>query len=80
MLQAEIIESLCFTGHRDLNNFEICTIEKHLNTLLPFLIEKRGLINCYAGGALGLDTVAAKTVIKLKSKLFFNSLSIYKMI
>ena len=61
------VSSVCFTGHRDLNAEEEILITNKLKSLLTLLIEKKGLIRCYAGGAVGLDTVAAKTVLSLKT-------------
>ena len=55
------VSSVCFTGHRDLNAEEEALITKRLTSLLSFLTK------CYAGGAIGLDTVAAKTVLSLKA-------------
>lgn len=64
----EQITSVCFTGHRDLESTEKELIERRLAVLLSLLIEKRGLKECFAGGAIGLDTVAALAVIELKQK------------
>ncbi len=61
----EKLESICFTGHRQISVAEKSIISKKLFFLLPLLIE-RGLKNCYAGGAIGMDTVAALTVLKAK--------------
>lgn len=62
------IESVCFTGHRDLERTEKELIEKRLQALLTVLAEKRGLKECFAGGAIGVDTLAAITVLRLKDK------------
>ena len=62
------VTSICFTGHRDLSHTEIDLIRKRLTLILTKLIDQRGLISCYAGGAIGFDTVAADTVITLKDK------------
>ena len=61
------ISSVCFTGHRDLTNDEILVISKRLAKTLQKLILQHGLTNCFAGGAIGLDTVAAKVVLSLQS-------------
>ncbi len=62
------IESVCFTGHRNLSGTEIAEITDRLTRLLPILIDSRGLTACYAGGAIGLDTVAELAVLKSKEK------------
>lgn len=64
---SENISSVCFTGHRDLTEKEIYIISKRLTALLKHLITHHGLSNCFAGGAIGLDTLAAQTVLSLKS-------------
>ncbi len=63
-----IVTSVCFTGHRDLTAEEIFTIKNRLTDILIKLIDSKGLTACYAGGAIGFDTVAAETVISLKSR------------
>ena len=60
------ISSVCFTGHRDLTDSEINIIIRRLTILLERLILNHGLNNCFVGGAVGFDTVAAKTVLSLK--------------
>lgn len=62
----EQIRSVCFTGHRDPNRTEAELITRRLDSILTLLAESRGLRDCYAGGAIGLDTLAALTVIALK--------------
>lgn len=61
------VSSLCFTGHRNLTHSEIQIIRARLTNILIKLIDNNGLTDCYAGGAIGLDTVAAETVISLRS-------------
>jgi uncharacterized phage-like protein YoqJ len=60
------IESVCFTGHRVLTPSEERMISSKLHRILPILIEKYGLTSCYAGGALGLDTLAALAVLETR--------------
>lgn len=60
------IASVCFTGHRELTNTEIHIISHRLTFLLKKLILEHELTNCFAGGAVGFDTVAAKNVLSLK--------------
>ena len=62
------ISSVCFTGHRDLTDNEIHIIIRRLTLLLEKLILNHGLSNCFAGGAIGFDTVAAQAVLSLKDK------------
>lgn len=59
-------KTVCFTGHRKIppENFE--EISRRLETTLIQLIEK-GYQYFGAGGALGFDTLAAQTVLKLKT-------------
>lgn len=56
----------CFTGHRKIppENFE--EISQRLENMLIQLIEK-GYMYFGAGGALGFDTLASQTVLKLKT-------------
>lgn len=58
--------TVCFTGHRKISpeNFE--EISKRLEKMIVQLIEKGYTYFC-AGGALGFDTLAAQTVLKLKT-------------
>ena len=60
------ISSVCFTGHRELSVAEEMMITNKLTAVLTALITEHGLEECYAGGAIGLDTVAAKAVLSLK--------------
>lgn len=62
------INAVCFTGHRELGAEEAIEIREKLERLLVQLITKYDLTSCYAGGALGLDTIAAETVLDLKAK------------
>ncbi len=60
------VSSVCFTGHRELSAAEELLITRKLTSLLTVLIKDHGLKECYAGGAIGLDTVAAKAALSLK--------------
>ena len=60
-------DSVCFTGHRSIDPSHAVMIPPLLEQLLRTLI-KHGIINFYAGGAIGFDTVAAITVLKLKKE------------
>ena len=57
----------CFTGHREIPLLRRHHIAKVLKQELEKLIEQ-GVIYFGAGGALGFDTMAAQTVLSLKSK------------
>lgn len=57
------MKSCCFTGHRQITGGK--EIADKLESVLTELIEK-GVTEFYAGGALGWDTVCAKTVLKLR--------------
>lgn len=60
-------QTCCFTGHRKLPPEQIATIAARLKTVLTELIEG-GIRYFGAGGALGFDTLAAQTVLELKTK------------
>lgn len=66
MLGSSIINSVCFTGHRDLTNTEVSMLAVKLAQLLKLLIQNRRLQYCYAGGAIGFDTLASLTVLNLQ--------------
>lgn len=55
----------CFTGHRKLEPQIIPALEKNLRDAIENLIHS-GVIHFLAGGALGFDTLAARTVLSLK--------------
>ncbi len=59
--------SACFTGHRLIPSKEIAIITQNLKNVLIKCI-KNGYRCFYTGGALGFDTVAAKTVLELKTE------------
>lgn len=60
-------KTCCFTGHRKMPPEDMKGISQRLRTAIVGLIEKG---YCYfgAGGALGFDTLAAQTVLDLKSE------------
>ena len=58
-------ETCCFTGHRAIPLSGQIFIRKHLERVLESLIEK-GMIYFGSGGAIGFDTLAALTVLKLR--------------
>ena len=58
--------TVCFTGHRKIPPERMDTLARRLKTILIDLIEN-GYQFFGAGGALGFDTLAAQTVIDLKT-------------
>lgn len=60
-------KTVCFTGHRELPTENLPEISKRLEDTLLTLIEQG---YCYfgAGGALGFDTLAAQTVLRLRER------------
>lgn len=59
------MKSACFTGHRMLSG-NITELDERLYNILERGIKKLGLTDFYAGGAVGWDTLSAKTVLKLR--------------
>lgn len=59
-------EACCFTGHRKLPANRIAEIMERLEEEIERLIRK-GVRDFLAGGALGFDTLAALTVLKLRN-------------
>ncbi len=59
--------TVCFTGHREIPLMKSIEIKKSLRITLEDLIA-RGYCYFGAGGALGFDTLAAQTVLELKTK------------
>ena len=60
-------KTVCFTGHRELPADNLPEISKHLEDTLATLIEQ-GYRYFGAGGALGFDTLAAQTVLRLRER------------
>ena len=60
-------QTCCFTGHRQIPDSHTARLEKTLETTLCSLIQQ-GVIYYGAGGALGFDTLAALTVLRLREK------------
>ena len=57
---------VCFTGHRSIEPEKARMITAMLEQTLHALI-RHGATYFYAGGALGFDTIAALTVLRLKN-------------
>ena len=58
-------QTCCFTGHRDLPAGE--KLEQKLERTIRRLMEK-GVVYFGAGGAVGFDTLAARTVLRLRGE------------
>ena len=67
---------VCFTGHRKIADSKLLSLKRELRKTIEELIEK-GTDEYIAGGALGFDTLAAITVLGLKSKYPHIKLSLY---
>ncbi len=63
----ETVDTVCFTGHRRIENERISEISAMLERTLRILIS-HGITRFLAGGALGFDTIAALTVLDLKKE------------
>ena len=63
-----INQACCFTGHRKILEEEKPLLEKRLEAVIHNLVYN-DVSHFYAGGALGFDTMAALSVLKLKSEL-----------
>lgn len=61
-------QTCCFTGHRDIPENEYGIITANLERTIREL-ERNNIIYFGAGGALGFDTLAAQSVIKLRAEL-----------
>jgi uncharacterized phage-like protein YoqJ len=57
--------SACFTGHRSITS-DIKQLQADMYDKLERAIKNGGIANFFAGGAIGFDTEAAKTVIALR--------------
>lgn len=61
------IQTCCFTGHRHIPPEERAEIAGRLERVITGLYQ-RGVRYYGAGGALGFDTLAARTVIRLRER------------
>ena len=68
MIRCDLMKdkTCCFTGHRRIPPEDFEEISRRLEATLIQLIEK-GYVYFGAGGALGFDTIAVQTVLKLKT-------------
>ncbi len=58
----------CFSGHRDVSDEDTGKLKIITNSLIRSLVEK-GFRTFKVGGALGFDTIAAQSVLKIRSEL-----------
>ena len=58
-------QTCCFTGHRHIPEKNYAEIREKLEQTIIKLYNN-GIINYRAGGALGFDTLAAETVLRLR--------------
>ena len=75
-LGVEVIKkyTVCFTGHRYIPAGEYESISSGLEKTVRELIQ-RGYLFFATGGALGFDTLAAQTILKLKDE--FPAIKLY---
>ena len=68
MVEGEFVKNrnVCFTGHRKIPSDQINDIVRQLKNIIVELINN-SYTDFYAGGALGFDTIAAQTILKLKA-------------
>lgn len=59
------MKNCCFTGHRHIPAAEQALLRMELDVCVRTLIAE-GVQGFYCGGALGFDTIAAQTVLRLK--------------
>ena len=62
-----IESSCCFTGHRKIDSAKLPALVERLYLEITYLTN-HGIKNFYTGGALGFDTVAALTVLRLRQR------------
>lgn len=70
-------KACCFTGHRVIPKTEYNNIEKTLKRLIAILVN-RGIIYYYVGGALGFDTLVARTIISMKK--YYNDIRLISVL
>lgn len=61
------LHACCFTGHRDIPSEILLALAAKVETVVLELIAD-GIRYFYAGGALGFDTLAAETVLRLSDQ------------
>lgn len=65
-MEYERTSCACFTGHRAMTNEQIRAVSSRLCDEIRGLSEK-GIVNYFAGGALGFDLAASVAVLNLKA-------------
>ena len=60
-------KTACFTGHRDIDA-DMPALSSLLCSILDRLITEQSVTDFYAGGAIGFDTLAADTVLRMREK------------
>ena len=60
-------QTCCFTGHRKIPLNQLEQLTQRLKDAVTACIQE-GYLYFGAGGALGFDTLAAKTILELKAK------------
>ncbi len=66
-----------FTGHRAIAKAWLHSVAELTERETEALINDKGVTDFITGGALGFDTLAARTVIRLKDKYDFIKLHLY---
>ena len=62
-----MMSDICFfTGHRIIAAKEKAVVKENIKNAIIYLMHEKGVTNFISGGALGFDTMAAQTVLKLK--------------
>ena len=59
------MKNACFTGHRSISG-DLSALRSDMYDKLERAIKNGGIVNYYAGGAWGFDTIAAETVLALR--------------
>ena len=65
-------KSCCFTGHRVLAQCDSLWLRRRIREEASRLYEEQGVDTFLAGGALGVDTIAAQEILRLKETLALN--------
>ena len=69
MKETTLREKTCFfSGHRDIPREDYPAVQSRLSAAVERLITEEGVQYFASGGALGFDTIAALTVLKLKRR------------
>lgn len=66
-----------FTGHRIIGGNISAYVKNRIEYEAQTLINDKGVTDFITGGALGFDTIAAQTIIRLKEKYDYIKLHLY---